>query len=180
MVFLFNVIYKATLGILFPLNYIFSKYFKYKAYKNSVLHIAFMVHIPYYTVQILRKYGMKTDFLAIGVPNQTWNKADFHFIPPSRPLLMAIQEFVLFWKVMAKYEIIHSHNMVFLTESGWEDKWLKRMGRKIVVNYRGCDIRDRIRAYNRIIRRVELYQKMERSPQGDRAGLIAPVVVAVR
>ncbi|MGD9037198.1 MAG: hypothetical protein PVF10_11610, partial [Syntrophobacterales bacterium] len=86
---------------------------------------------------------MKADFLAIGIPNQTWNKSDFHFIPPSRPLRLAIQEFVLFWKVVAKYEIIHSHNMVFLTESGWEDKWLKKMGRKIVVNYRGCDIRDR-------------------------------------
>jgi hypothetical protein len=86
---------------------------------------------------------MKADYLAIGGPNKTWGKSDFQFNPFRRPQLLAIREFILFWKVVAKYEVIHSHNMVFLTERGWEDRWLKKMGRSIVVNYRGCDIRDR-------------------------------------
>jgi len=138
-----KTIYDCLIVLMLPLNFLLAKIRKKNVYPNSVLHIAFMVHVPYYTVQILRKHGMKVDYLAIGGPNQTWSKSDLQFIPLHRPRLLAIREFIFFWKVVAKYEIIHSHNMVFLTESGWEDKWLKKMGRKIVVNYRGCDIRDR-------------------------------------
>ena len=138
-----STIYDCLIRLMLPLNFLLAKIRKKNVYPNSALHIAFMVHVPYYTVQILRKYGMKADYLAIGGPNQTWSKSDFQFIPLRWPRLLAIREFIFFWKVVAKYEIIHSHNMVFLSESGWEDYWLKKMGRKIVVNYRGCDIRDR-------------------------------------
>ena len=45
--------------------------------------------------------------------------------------------------VVARYEIVHAHFMVTLTRSGWEWPLLKRMGRRLVVHYRGCEIRDR-------------------------------------
>jgi hypothetical protein len=47
-----------------------------------------------------------------------------------------------FWSVVAKYEVIHSHFGIMFSATGWELPHLKRMGRKIVVNYRGCEVRD--------------------------------------
>ena len=45
----------------------------------------------------------------------------------------------------SRYEVIHLHFMTTLTRSGWELEWLKRMGRKVVVHWRGCEIRNRER-----------------------------------
>jgi len=92
---------------------------------------------------VLRKAGLKADYLAIGEINITWRKSDFQLIPSRLPFVRAFQELLMFWKVVAKYEVIHSHFMITLSERGWEMQWLKRMGRKIVINYRGCDIRAR-------------------------------------
>ena len=56
-----KTIYDCLIMLMLPLNFLLVKIRKRKVYPNSVLHIAFMVHVPYYTVQILRKYGMKAD-----------------------------------------------------------------------------------------------------------------------
>jgi len=54
-----------------------------------------MVHIPYDTVAILRKFGMKADYLAIG-ESPYWDKCDFRK-PFSRwPFLQAVKEFLFF------------------------------------------------------------------------------------
>jgi hypothetical protein len=44
---------------------------------------------------------------------------------------------------MARYEVIHAHFMVTVTRTGWEIPLLRQMGRKLVVHYRGCEIRNR-------------------------------------
>jgi glycosyltransferase involved in cell wall biosynthesis len=136
-------IYYAFIIGMFPLNFLLSKVRERKVYPNSVLHISYMVHIPYYTVRILREAGLKADYLAIGEAGTTWNKSDFQFIPSAKSLVRAIQEVVCFWKVLAKYEVIHSHFIITPSESGWELPLLKRMGRRVVIHYRGCEIRDR-------------------------------------
>jgi hypothetical protein len=51
----------------------------------------------------------------------------------------------LLWTVIARHEIIHSHFMVTATRTGWELPLLRRMGRKLVVHFRGCEVRDRTR-----------------------------------
>jgi glycosyltransferase involved in cell wall biosynthesis len=110
---------------------------------DSVLHISYMVHIPWHTTRILRRHGWKADFLAVGA-SPTWDRSDF-VKPGSWWLAMPLREFMLFWRVVAKYEVVHLHFMMTMSESGWELEYLKRMGRKIVVHYRGCEIRDRER-----------------------------------
>ncbi|MDD5680367.1 MAG: glycosyltransferase [Candidatus Omnitrophica bacterium] len=120
-----------------PLNRLLSILRRNIKYENSVLHISYMVHISYYTTRTLRKHGMKADYLAVGCKSPWWDKYDYNF-PHSAPW----QEFYFFWKVVAKYEIIHSHFGIMLSASGWELPILKRMGRKIVLNYRGCEARD--------------------------------------
>lgn len=132
----------AVIILLYPLNNILSIYWRNKAYPNSVLHISYMVHIPYYMVDVLRKNGVRADYMAIGT-SPFWNKCDFNVIHSTMPFIRAFQEFIWFWKVVARYEIIQSHFIALLSESGWELSFLKRMGRKIIIHYRGCEIRER-------------------------------------
>jgi hypothetical protein len=126
--------------LVYPLNLLLSRIYTHKAYPHSVLHISYMVHIPYYMTRILRKQGMKADYLAAGGYSPWWDKYDFHFPKKWPPLPW--NEFLFFWKVVARYEVIHSHFGIMLSSNGWELPFLKRMGRRIVVHYRGCEARD--------------------------------------
>ncbi|MDH7499438.1 MAG: hypothetical protein QHH30_03545, partial [candidate division NC10 bacterium] len=67
---------------------------------NSVLHISYMVHIPYTTTRLLRQFGVKADYLAVGA-SPVWNQCDFQkrASPPSA--LQAWEEFWLLWQVVA-------------------------------------------------------------------------------
>jgi hypothetical protein len=133
--------YRLTLAALYPLNRYLCWSRKNAKFPDSVLHVSYMVHIPYYTTRVLRRHGWKADFLAVG-DSAVWNKSDF-VKPTTWKLSRAFREFLLFWRVMAKYEVLHLHFMMPMTETGWELGLLKRMGRRIVVHYRGCEIRDR-------------------------------------
>lgn len=102
-----------------------------------------MVHIAYYTVKILRENGVKADYLAIGEPGMwpadyTFSKSYGHISAKER-----LREFIFFWKVVAKYDIIHSHFMMTLTDTAWELKFFKLLGGKWVVHGRGCAERDK-------------------------------------
>lgn len=108
---------------------------------GSVLHISYLVHIPYYTTRVLRRQGVRADYLAVGRKSSAWDQCDYHFAQQGDLLA----EFQWFWDVVAQYEVIHSHFGVMLSSTGWELPLLKALGRKIVVHYRGCEIRDRER-----------------------------------
>jgi hypothetical protein len=133
----------SIITVMWPMSFFLSIARKTLFYPNSVLHVSYMVHVPYYSVMILRKEGLRADYLAIGESGPTWNKSDFHMTPSRWPHVRALQEFLLLWKLLAKYEVIHLHFMITPSYSGWELQFLKRMGRMIVVHYRGCEIRDR-------------------------------------
>jgi glycosyltransferase involved in cell wall biosynthesis len=143
--------YWVGLGVLYPANMVLSRTRQAVRHPNSVLHISRMVHlhIPFETTRLLQRLGMKADYLAIGSSPgwMDWNRCDFQKRPLHRlfrqSALEALQEFRLLWGVVAKYEIVHLHFMIGLSESGWELPILKKMGRKIVIHYRGCEVRDR-------------------------------------
>ncbi|MCP5049787.1 MAG: glycosyltransferase [bacterium] len=135
--------YWLVIAMLYPVNRLLALTRKNKVHENSVLHISYMVHIAFFTVQILREHGIKADYMAIGPATKVWNKSDYHVLWSKRPIVKAFQEFKWFWGVVARYEVIHSHFSMFLSHEGWELKYLKKMNRKIVVHYRGCTTRDR-------------------------------------
>ncbi len=114
-----------------------------KKHPKSVLHVNLMVHTAYIYCQILREEGYKADYLAISPPNKTWGKSDFVFMAKGKPHQRLWQEFRFFWKKVATYEIIHLHFMQHFTQTGWELKYFKKAGGKIVVHYRGCRVRDK-------------------------------------
>jgi len=91
--------------------------------------------------RILRKYGWQADYLAVGT-SAHWDRCDFQK-RRTPPLLSPWYELWLFWRVVSRYEVVHFHFMVTMTRSGWEVPLLKRMGRRVVAHFRGCEARNR-------------------------------------
>ncbi len=133
-----------VLRFLGPVNNVLCSLMRRRAIRRSVLHISYMVHVPHYTVLQLRRQGMRADYLGIGA-SPYWQKCDYNFLPSPVPLYRLLQEFWMFWRVVARYEVVHTHFMIMLTQSGWELPLLKRLGRRLVVHFRGCEARDRTR-----------------------------------
>jgi hypothetical protein len=121
-----------------------------------------MVHIPHETVGHLRRQGLKADYLAIG-NSPYWNKSDYNFVPSRYSPIRVLQEFWIFWTVVARYRVVHAHFMYTISETGWELPLLKRMGRKLVAHFRGCEARDRVRNM-RLHPEVNICQACEHHP----------------
>ena len=133
--------YRVTLALLWPVTVLLCALRRRAVHEDSVLHISYMVHIPYHTTRILRRHGVRADYMAIGT-SPTWDKSDFRRTTSAVPVIQALREFLLFWRVVARYEVIHSHFALTMSVCGWELPLLRRMGRKLVIHYRGCEIRD--------------------------------------
>ena len=135
--------YKLTIAALSPINAILATLRAKQVDRGSVLHVSYLGHVPHHFVQVLRGQGIHADYLAVG-ESATWQACDYRTPTPSRwPWLTAWAEFRFFWRTVARYEIVHAHFMVTMSRSGWEIPVLKRMGRGLVVHYRGCEGRDR-------------------------------------
>ena len=137
-----DALYRFSTLPLYPINLLLVFLRRKTMRPGSVLHISNMVHIPYYTVKALRRVGVEAEYLAIG-RSETWSQCDYNLVPSIWPPVRVAQEFFLFWKVVAKYEVVHSHFMISTAKFGWDLPVLRKLGRKVVVNFRGCDIRDR-------------------------------------
>ena len=89
-----------------------------QAEPRSVLHVSNMVHIPYEMTRILRRSGWRADYLAVSA-NPHWSASDLQLVPTGLPR-DALREFAFFWRVMARYEVVHLHFMITMSRSGWE------------------------------------------------------------
>lgn len=136
--------YTATVAAFTPINWALSRLLAGRMTRGSVLHVSVMVHVPAYMVRILRDHGVDARYLAVG-DSPWWHEADYHFRPTRLPVVSVLKEMWCVWTVVARREIIHSHFMMTVSRSGWEWPLLSAMGRKLVVHYRGCEIRDRER-----------------------------------
>lgn len=140
--FVRRLFYPACIAVLTPLNRLLAWWHAGRYVRGSVLHISYPGHIPFQTVEILRANGVNAAYLSVG-DSLTWSAADFQITRSPVPLVSVLREFLMLWRVVARFEIVHLHFIVTMTRSGWELPLLKRMGRKVVVHYRGCEIRDR-------------------------------------
>ncbi len=145
-----------------PLNRLLAFLLGWRVIPDSVLHISYMVHIPYETSGHLRRLGFKADYLAIGRSGH-WNKCDYNFVPSYLAPIRALQEFWIFWRVIARYQTIHAHFMYTISETGWELPILKRMNRTLVAHFRGCEARDRFRNM-KMHPNVNICQSCEHNP----------------
>lgn len=142
--FLRRLAYPTLVAVLTPANRLLARLNRRRFVPGSVLHVSYAGHVAYQTVQILRAHGVHADYLAVGT-SPVWQQFDYQIVGSRWPFVSVAREFRLVWGVIAQYEIVHLHFMLTATRSGWELPLLKRMGRKVVVHYRGCEIRDRDR-----------------------------------
>ncbi len=138
---IWGFIYHCTIAIFRPFNLALIQLRGGNMTPNSVLHISYMVHVPWHTTRILRSIGMQADYLANST-SLVWNRCDFQSPSSKIPVIQALLEFILFWRVVARYQAVHLHFAHTMSRSGWELPILKKMGRTIVIHYRGCEIRD--------------------------------------
>jgi hypothetical protein len=126
-----------------PLNRTLAVFLGWRVMPDSVLHVSYMVHVPYEMAGHLRRHGFKADYLAIGT-SPYWSGCDYNFVPSGRAPIRALQELWIFWTVVARYQIVHAHFMFTISDTGWELPILKRMNRTLVAHFRGCEARDRV------------------------------------
>lgn len=138
------VAYRISLAALMPVNHLLARLMARRPVRRSVLHVSALVHVAYYTVAILRERGVSADYLAVG-DSPWWTKADYHYQPRRLAVVSVLQEMWWVWTTVWQYDIVHAHFMVTISRTGWEWPLLRRMGRHIVVHYRGCEIRNRDR-----------------------------------
>ena len=111
--------YRASLVALTPVNALLARVMATRAVPGSVLHVSALVHVPYYTVRILREHGVNADYFAVG-DSPWWNKADFHYRPAAGRWSPCCKEMWWVWRVVSRYEIVHAHFIVTLSRGGWE------------------------------------------------------------
>ena len=113
---------------------------------QSVLQVSILSHKPHMVSRALRDEGLKSDCFMFnvdsgkGILNVGWDYAMPAAVSPSRRWLL---EHYYLWTVLARYDVIHSHFKTFLSHSGWELEYLKRLGKVLVFQFRGCDVRHR-------------------------------------
>lgn len=113
---------------------------------RSVLQMSIASSKPFMISRVLREQGLKSDYFAFntnvasGILNIGWDYA----LPSSNGgLKRRMLEIYYLWAVLARYDVIHSHFKTFLSHEGWEFRYLKRLGKGLVVTFRGCDLRSR-------------------------------------
>ncbi|NOY75833.1 MAG: hypothetical protein GXP32_08590 [Kiritimatiellaeota bacterium] len=117
--------------------------------KKDVLHIGYLTTKPRIICGALRKKGVKADYLAFThrFSNSSWLKTDDagadYIVNPFLPLdcLGFFGEFRRLRGMLLNYKAVHCHFLRFSSVLGWELPILKSAGVRIVVHYRGCDIR---------------------------------------
>src|SRR5690606_27966411 len=112
---------------------------------RSVSHVSLISHKQFMLSRLARNHGWKGTFLAINTYPDDHLKIGFDYevpmnMPPFRRYLRASW---YLWRVLAFHDVIHYHFNGFLFDDGTDLRVLQRMGKVIVVHYRGCDLRCR-------------------------------------
>jgi len=124
--------------------------------KRSILQISPLSTKPYIISRVLRQLGYEADFLAIGDPTKYWLKCgengyDINLNSKSYShLVRPFYELIFFWRCVFQYDIFHYHFLshFFPNSPLCELKFLKKVGKKIVFHFRGCDIREKVLPLN--------------------------------
>ena len=125
------------------LAYVLALFMKRRAPRRAVLHVSYAVHVPWITTRALRRHGVEADYLSIG-RSAHWDRCDYLY-DSGRRRYRAFKEAWWVLRVVARYHAVHLHFGMTLTRDGWELPLLRRLGRRIVVHFRGCEARDRDR-----------------------------------
>jgi hypothetical protein len=112
---------------------------------RSVVHVSLISHKQYMLSRLARNHGLKGTFLAINTYPNAHLKIGFDYEVPMNmdPFRRYLRASWYLWRVLALHDVIHYHFNGFLFDDGTDLRVLQRMGKVVVVHYRGCDLRCR-------------------------------------
>lgn len=116
-----------------------------------VLHLPIIICSQAWEMsRALRKIGVESDYMILDDNDAIWrlpalpdyNLNIYHRQTPAEIKRIKKDLHLFFIKALLKYDIFHYHSNVPLFENYADLKILKFFGKKIVVSYWGCDVRD--------------------------------------
>lgn len=112
---------------------------------RSVLHVSIISHKQYMLSRLLRRRGINSSFLALNTSEDSRLGIGCDFSIPIQMggIRRKLYSLWLLWFVMARYDVIHYHFNSFLFEDAHDLYCLKKIGKKIVIHFRGCELRCR-------------------------------------
>lgn len=118
---------------------------KPKAPVRSVAHVSIISHKQYMLSRLARDHGLKGTFLALNThPGAHLGIGfDYELAMDMPPLKRYLKSWWYLWRVLAFHDVVHYHFNGFLFDDGTDLRVLQRMGKVVVVHYRGCDLRCR-------------------------------------
>jgi hypothetical protein len=112
---------------------------------RSVCHVSIVSHKQFMLSRLARAHGMRGTFVAVNTSPDAHLQIGFdHQIPAGiHPLWRYLRGAWCLWRVLAVHDVVHYHFNAFLLDRETELDYLRRMGKVVVVHYRGCDVRCR-------------------------------------
>jgi len=139
-----GAVYAVTTVAVVPLLIATAPFLRLLPRKGYVLHVGGPSHVLEHSVATLRQQGIDASYLALG-SNIYSRNADFRHLVAKNPLVTIYREILLFFSVIGRFAIVHSHAMVMPSWSLWEIPLLRLAGVRFVAHYRGCEARNRAR-----------------------------------
>lgn len=117
-----------------------------------VLHLPIIIaNQPWIMSRALRKIGVESDYMILDDNEASWhlpgppdcNLNIYHRTSPREINKISWDKKKFFLSALSKYDVFHYHSNWPLFDNYWDLKILKILGKKIVVSYWGCDIRQK-------------------------------------
>lgn len=112
---------------------------------RSVCHVSLVSHKQYMLSRLARTHGLRGTFIAVNTAPGAHLEIGFDYHIPAglHPLWRYLRGAWYLWRVLAFHDVVHYHFNAFLLDRETELEYLRRMGKVVVVHYRGCDVRCR-------------------------------------
>jgi len=112
---------------------------------RSICHVSLVSHKQYMLSRLARAHGLKGTFVAINTSPGAHLQIGYDYDIPTTagPLWRYLKGVWCLWRVLAFHDVVHYHFNAFLLDRDTELGYLRRMGKVVVIHYRGCDVRCR-------------------------------------
>ncbi len=112
----------------------------------KVIHVANFAHKPFILTRRLRENGIEAEYLALNVDwtylHMGEKAYDYAIESTDQGIIKYyMKQFYMLWFILAKCDIIHVHSQSIMSHNMKEYRFLKRLNKKLIFHFRGCDIR---------------------------------------
>lgn len=111
---------------------------------RSVLHISYASHQPFMLSRLQRLEGVRAAYLSVNPDVGRLNVGyDYALLYQRNIVLRRFLAHLYLWTVLARFDVLHFHFITPLTNGWREFEYMSRLGKVMVMHFRGCDVRNR-------------------------------------